>query len=114
MPNYVTDDKDKDKDDELPSQYWTRSTMARILLSCMEIHQPQYSARQLASRKFPLLVLCELAGAVMDINGELLKYCHLVNRDKYKQEWGFQFGNEVGRLAQGMPGRVEGTNTMFS
>lgn len=79
----------------------------------MEMHQPQYSAWQLSRRQFPLLVLCELAGAVMDANGELLEYRHLVNRDKYKQEWGHQFRNEVRQLAQGMPGRVEGTNTMF-
>ena len=27
--------------------------------------------------------------------------------------WGKSFGDEVGRLAQGMPGRVEGTDTLF-
>ena len=30
-----------------------------------------------------------------------------------KKEWGYSFGNEIGRLAQGMPGRNEGTNTIF-
>ena len=49
----------------------------------------------------------------MDVNGELLECRHLANRKEYKHKWGYQFGNEVGRLAQGMPGRVQGTNTMF-
>ena len=26
--------------------------------------------------------------------------------------WGKSFGNEIGRLAQGIPGRVDGTNTI--
>ena len=36
-----------------------------------------------------------------------------MTRLQYKQVWGESFGNEIGRLAQGMPDRVEGTNTMF-
>ena len=35
---------------------------------------------------------------------------------KYKAIWGNSFGNEVGRLSQGMPGRIskeKATNTMF-
>ena len=35
---------------------------------------------------------------------------------KYKEIWGNSSGNEVGRLAQGMPGRIskeKATNTMF-
>ena len=114
MPNYVTDDKEEDEEDKPPPRYWTQSTTTQMLLSCMETHQPNYLARQLANQKFLLLVLCELVGAVIDVNSELLEYRHLVNRDEYKQEWGFQFGNEVGRLAQGITGREEGTNTMFS
>ena len=49
----------------------------------------------------------------MDINGDLLEYQYLIKRPEYKNEWGLQYGNEVGRLAQGIPGRVEGTDTMF-
>ena len=40
-------------------------------------------------------------------------YRHL-KRPKYKKIWGNSFGNKIGRLAQGMPNRVQGTNTMFS
>ena len=45
--------------------------------------------------------------------GELLEYRHLIKRPKYKDDWGYSFGNEIGRLAQGMPGRNNGTNTLF-
>ena len=52
-------------------------------------------------------------GAVIDDDtGELLEYRHLIQRPKYKKDWGFSFGNEIGRLAQGMPGRNTGTNTL--
>ena len=52
--------------------------------------------------------------AVMDEEtGDLLEYRQLRANPKYKATWGKSFGNEIGRLAQGMPGRVEGTNTIF-
>jgi hypothetical protein len=41
-----------------------------------------------------------------------LEYRHLIKRDEYKEVWGNSFGNEIGRLAQGIPGRVEGTDTI--
>lgn len=44
--------------------------------------------------------------------GELLEYRHLVKRPKYKKPWGHSFGNEIGRFAQGMPGRNKGTVTI--
>ena len=58
-----------------------------------------------------------MAAAVLDGDtGELLDYRHLIKTPKYKKIWRNSFGNEVGRLAQGMPGRIskeKGTNTMF-
>ena len=48
-----------------------------------------------------------------DETGELLEYRQLMKHHKYKRTWGTSFGNEIGRLAQGMPGRVKGTNTFF-
>ena len=36
-----------------------------------------------------------------------------MKRPKYKDDWSYSFGNEVGRLYQGMPGQNDGTNTMF-
>ena len=49
----------------------------------------------------------------MDANGELLQYRHLIKRKEYREVWSRSYGNELGRLAQGLPGRVEGTNTLY-
>ena len=68
---------------------------------------------QAASRKYPIEFLCDFAGSVLDAEtGELLEYRHLIKHPKYKDDRGHSFGNEVGRLAQGMPGRNTGTNTI--
>ena len=32
---------------------------------------------------------------------------------KYMDAWGYSYGNEIRRLAQGMPWRVNGTNMIF-
>ena len=45
--------------------------------------------------------------------GDLLEYQHLLKITEYKEGWGKSSENDIGRLAQGMPGRVEGTNTVF-
>ena len=59
-------------------------------------------------------LLCKIAGAVLDIStGELLEYQHLIINPQYKQLWGKSFGDEIVRLAQGMPNQVDGTDTMF-
>ena len=70
-------------------------------------------ARQSALRAYPLQFLVDFAAAVIDDEtGELLEYRHLIQRPKYKKDWGFSFGNEIGRLAQGMSGRNECTDTL--
>ena len=48
----------------------------------------------------------------MDRNGDMLEYRHLMKRDEYKEIWGHGYGNKIGRLAQGMPGRVDRSDTM--
>ena len=67
----------------------------------------------MAGKKFPMNLLCEMANAIMDESGEVLEYRHLMAHPQYRQIWGRSFGNEIGRLAQGMEDQVEGTNTMF-
>ena len=72
------------------------------------------TASQAARRQFPLHFLVDLAAAVLDEEtGELLEYRHLIKKPKVKEQWGYSFGNEIGRLAQGMPGRNIGTNTIY-
>ena len=44
--------------------------------------------------------------------GELMEYRHLVSNPKYRDTWKNAYGKELGRLAQGLPGIVQGTNTI--
>ena len=96
-----------------PSQ-GTRSARMGRLASAVEISGAKTSARSMASRKYSTQFLCDMAAAVLDDEtGELLEYRHLIKRPKYKDAWHYSFGNEIGRLAQGMPGWNVGTNTLF-
>jgi hypothetical protein len=55
-----------------------------------------------------------MANAVIDPEtGKTLEYRHLMERAEYKTQWTQSFANELGRLAQGIGDRVQGTNTMF-
>jgi hypothetical protein len=44
--------------------------------------------------------------------GELMEYRHLIKDPKYSTTWRKAYGKELGRLAQGIPGLVQGTNTI--
>jgi len=90
-----------------------RTITQEAMLSCIEMSDAKVTPRSLVQRKFPLKLLCEMAGAIMDANGEMLEYRHLIKRPEYRDIWSKSYGNEIDRLAQGMQGRVEGTNTMF-
>ena len=116
--NYITQDDDAADAPAHNTRARSRTQPLTItqesMLSMLEINNCKLSPRQMPTGKYPLQFLCDFAGAVMDAkSGELLSYRQLMKRPKYKEIWGTSAGNEIGRLAQGMPGRVEGTNTMF-
>ena len=51
--------------------------------------------------------------AVMDKEtGRLLNYRQLIRNPKYKKDWNTLAANKFGRLAQGVGGRIKGTNTI--
>ena len=80
------------------------------MLACAEVSQLNLSPKSLASRKFPL----EMLNAVLDEDtGELVEYRALTKNPKYSKLYGQLYAKELGRLAQGIPGKVTGTNTMF-
>ena len=113
LPNYITQEEAETPSHNTRSRREIPRTITHeALLVTMEMTTSRPTARNLASRKFPLQLLCEFAGAVMDSNGELLQYRHLMARPEYREVWGKAYGNEVGRLAQGLPGRVEGTHAL--
>jgi hypothetical protein len=54
-----------------------------------------------------------MAGAVLDEEtGDMLEYRQLIRHPEHQELWGAQHGKEIGRLAQGLPGIVEGTDTI--
>ena len=68
------------------------------------------SPRRLASRRFP----AEMLNAVLDEEtGELMEYRRVMKNPKYRELYAQSYSKELGRLAQGIPGKVEGTNTIF-
>lgn len=42
-----------------------------------------------------------------------MEYRHLIKHPQHKERWGRSFGDEIGRLAQGRKGGIEGTDTIF-
>ncbi len=54
-----------------------------------------------------------MANSVLGENGELLEYRHLIANPKMRATWTHLYGNELGRLAQGIPGQAKGTDTIF-
>ncbi len=58
--------------------------------------------------------LTEYANKIFDEDtGKLLKYRQLITHPKYKDVWFHSSANEFGRLAQGVGGRIQGTNTIY-
>jgi ribosomal protein S10 len=121
--------QEEDTNDEAPRmigetdgpRYMTRnqkqirgSIATDVMLTVMQLTRPKLKAQKLASRKYPLELLCEFANAVMDDEtGDMLEYRQLIKRPKYRDTWSKAFGKEIGRLAQGQKGVVEGTDAIF-
>ena len=59
------------------------SITQEAILATMELTTCKLSAKSLASNKFPLQVLCKIARAVMDTNGDLLEYQLLMKQPEY-------------------------------
>jgi hypothetical protein len=120
-----SDNNDEEQDEEQVPRYNTRaqadkrkhlcgSVTTEAILSAVEMTFHKLEPAKLAKRQYQLQLLCDIAGAVMDAEtGEMMEYPHLIRKDKYKKVRGHSFGNEIGRLSQGLPGQVEGTNTFF-
>ena len=93
----------------------TMSLMQEAMLTCINITKPDFklSAKTMANLKLPIMWLCKMANAMLSENGELLQYCHLIANSRIRATWTHLYRNELGWLAQGMPGRVKGTDTIF-
>jgi hypothetical protein len=136
-PNYISQDEEDSVSP--PQRRMTRchtgSILQEAMLSCVDVTRPNYIAssdlgllnfastktkttfkitpQQLSMRRLPMAWLCEMANAVIGDNSKLLEYKQLIANPKTRATWLHSYGNEIGRLAQGMPGRNTGTNTIF-
>ena len=110
MQNYVSRSK---VDQPSANTRSKRSITDEIMLSVLELSGHNVKPSQSAGRKYPAAVLSEMMNAVLDDNtGELMEYRHLIRHPAYKEIWTKSMGKEIGRLAQGLDGVVEGTDTL--
>jgi hypothetical protein len=59
------------------------------------------------------LYVQQWANTIVDPDtGTSMEYRHLIKHPKYSKIWAHSFSNEIGRLAQGIGGRIEGTDTI--
>ena len=80
------------------------------MLSCAAVNQIKMSPAKLASRRYPV----EMINAVLnEETGELMEYRHIMKSPKYRSLYKNSYSKELGRLAQGIPDVVKGTNTIF-
>ena len=82
---------------------------SEIAMMATDTAVPQIDSKARAGTSW----LYDMANSVIGDDGKILEYKHLIANPKTRAVWQRAFGNELGRLAQGMPGRVEGTNTIF-
>jgi len=89
--------------------------MQEAMLACIDITKPMFdiTPAKLATQKFLMIWLCEMANSVIGKKGKLLEYWHLIANPKTTATWTHSYGNELGCLVQGMPGHAKGTNTIF-
>eukprot|EP00804_Cyclotella_cryptica_P002957 CCRYP_013294-RA/>CCRYP_013294-RA protein AED:0.17 eAED:0.16 QI:0/0/0/1/1/1/2/0/794 len=86
-----------------------RSLTYKTMLHILSTHHNGITASQATQQCYPT----DMLHAVLnDETGELMEYRHLLSNPKYHDTWKNAYGKELGRLAQGIPGIVKGTNTI--
>eukprot|EP00804_Cyclotella_cryptica_P012520 CCRYP_017704-RB/>CCRYP_017704-RB protein AED:0.24 eAED:0.24 QI:0/0/0/1/0.5/0.33/3/0/909 len=87
----------------------TRSITHETMLHFLATHHIGITAARATQRRYPP----DMLHAVLnDETGELMEYRHLIANPKYRDTWQNAYGKELGRLAQGLPGIVKGTDTI--
>jgi hypothetical protein len=69
--------------------------------------------KQMSMRRLPMAWFYEMANSVIGEGGKLLEYKQLITNPKTQAKWTHSYGNKIGHLAEGMPGRNTGTNTII-
>jgi hypothetical protein len=114
-PNYILQDDNAKQHHRYNTWLWTTSIMQEVMLVCIDITNPKFEllAAKLSSQRIPMMWLCEMVNSVIGEQGELLEYQHLIANPKTRATWTHLYGNELGRLTQGMPGQTKGMDTIF-
>jgi hypothetical protein len=114
-PNHISQDEDEEHSHGYNTRSRTTSIMQEAMLTCIDIIKPNFEilAAKMASQKLPMTWFCKMANSVLGKQGKLLEYRHLITNPKTRVTWIHSYGNELGRLAQGMPGQAKGTDTIF-
>jgi hypothetical protein len=114
-PNYISQNDDAEQHHGYNTQSRTMSIMQEAMLACIDITNPKFklSAAKLSGQRIPMTWLCEIANSVIGKQGKLLRYRHLIANPKTRATWTHLYGNELGRLAQGMPSQTKGMDTIF-
>jgi len=87
------------------------SVAALALLAASQATAKEWAPRKHLPTQAIEMPLNELANAVLD-GEKLLNYRQLIKHPELGDDWSFSSANEFGRLAQGIGGRVKGTNTI--
>jgi hypothetical protein len=117
-PRYISQDKNEENN-ETRQRYNTRANASAN--RAFEVNDWSVEVAMMSNeiptkeqqRSTGVSWLVEMANAVIGEDGSIMEYKHLIADPKTRATWQRSCGNEFGRLAQGMPGRVEGTNTIF-
>ena len=102
MSNYIT--QDNSPAENTRSKTRKQETILRMsfeaMLSCIQTTKhATVNPKAAASRKYPMQLLCELAGAILDQDTrDLLEYRHLLKHPKLKVTQGKERAKEVGRF----------------
>ena len=83
LRNYISQDEKEAPEHNTQARKGTRSIIQEMMLAAVEMSPAQPTPRNLASRKFPMQIFCEMVGSIMDVNGDLLEYRHLIKREEY-------------------------------
>eukprot|EP00804_Cyclotella_cryptica_P005028 CCRYP_020365-RA/>CCRYP_020365-RA protein AED:0.59 eAED:0.28 QI:0/-1/0/1/-1/1/1/0/267 len=86
-----------------------RSLTYKAMLHILSTHHHGITTSQATQRHYPTDMLHALLN---DETGEVMEHGHLVSNPKYHDTWRNAYGKELGRLAQGLPGIVKGTDTI--
>jgi hypothetical protein len=111
--------------------------MQETMLACVVIYHPEYilseglgflnytliptkprakftvTPQQMSMQGLPMTWFCEMANSVIGEGIKLLEYKQLITNPKTQAKWTHSYGNKIGRLTQGMPGRNTSTKTII-